>query len=84
MWISISHYIPLGENVLCVVNVEEVGVKNCLDDACEHCDRLEMVPGQVREVSPYPVENVQSPINTERKQIVRCDCLSLACTLQHE
>lgn len=36
------------------------------------------------EVSVDPVGNVQCPVDAQGKEIMRGDCLGLACSLQHE
>lgn len=46
-----------GKDSLGIVDIEEVRVQNCLDDACNHCDRVVEL-GHLEKVSVNPVGNV--------------------------
>lgn len=65
----------------CKVDVEEVEVKPGLHQSS--CDSYG-IHHVLRKVSIYPVGKVQSTIKTQSGQVVRCNCLRLASTLQHE
>lgn len=70
-------------DLLGIVDVEEVGVQNCLDDACNNGNWV-VEAWHIKEVAVDPVGNVQRPVCAEREQIVGCDCLCLAGSLQHK
>lgn len=66
---------------LCVVNPEEVGVEDRLDDTGDLGNRVDVA---LSEVAVYPVRNVESSVCTQREEVVGRDRLGLASALQHE
>lgn len=66
-----------------VINIEKVAVEHSLNDASNDGDPFHLVlcvEGQ----SVDPVGNVQGAVNSEGKQIMCCNGLGLASSLQHE
>jgi hypothetical protein len=74
---------PCRGNSLCVVDVEEVRVKNGLNDTGNHCNWV-VETRHIEEVTVNPVGDVQSSVRAKRKEIVGCDCFRFTCSLQHE
>jgi hypothetical protein len=70
----------LHADSLCVVNVEEIRVQNCLDDACNNRDWI-VEARYVEDVAVDPVRNIESPVGAKRKKVVRCDCLCFSSSL---
>ena len=63
------------------IQVEEVTVKSCLDTSSNNGDKV-IEPFIV--VSVDPVNDVQSSVGTQGKQIMAGDCLCLASLGDHE
>lgn len=70
-----------NESLLGVVDVEEVGVQNSLDETCDDRNWLKVALGGI---TVDPVGNVQGSVSTESEEVVGGDGLCLACSLQHE
>jgi hypothetical protein len=73
----------LAADILCVVDVEEVRVEHCLDDAGSHGDRIPELWDLV-EVPIQPIGDVQRPVCAEREEVVRGNGFGLPRPLQHE
>lgn len=87
-------------SILCEVDVEEIDVQACLDDACSYCDRVNDVVRGVSASTPrvsdqcvsctggdapvYPVGDIERAVGTKGGEVVRGYRLGLACPLQHE
>lgn len=63
------------------VKVKEVTVENCLHAAGNNGDRVE---GSFQVISIYPVEDIESTIGTQSKQIVACNCLRFPSLGDHK
>ena len=64
-----------------VVNVEEVGVEDSLDEACNHGNGIKVALGKV---AVYPVEDVQGAVDAQGKEIMGGDSLRFTSPLEHE
>ena len=63
------------------IQVEEVAVKSCLDTSSNNGDKV-IEPFIV--VSVDPVNDVQSSVGTQSKQVMAGDCLCLASLGDHK
>lgn len=79
------HIQRISTGLLVVVDIEKVRVEQSLNDAGHDGDRLEgSLEGGLGEVSVYPIRDIERPVQTQGKQIVRGDCVCLSSALQHE
>jgi hypothetical protein len=72
----------LRENSLGVVDPEEVGVQDRLNDAAQHRNWIPIAA--LCEESPDPVGDVKCSVGAERKEIMRRDRFGFTSPLQHE
>ena len=71
--------------LLVVIDVEKVRIKQGLDDSCQDGNRLERtLKRSLGEVSEHPIGNVEGPVETQSKQVVRGDRIRLSGPLEHE
>ena len=68
-------------DVLGIVYPEKVGVKDCLDDAGDPGDRIDI---SLEKVSVQPIRDVERSIKTQREQIMRGDGFGFSGPLEHE
>ena len=62
-----------SRDLLCVVNVEKIGVEHCLEQSRSPGNQIHMALG---EEPVNPVEDIERPVGPQREQIVRGDGLS--------
>jgi len=63
------------------IEIEEVTIENGLDAAGDDCNEVKEA---FHVVAIDPVEDVQSSVDAECKQVVTCDCLRLPRLTDHE
>ena len=68
-------------NIPCIVNVEEVAVKECLYNASYPCDPIDMT---FVDIAVDPVDEIQGTVSTQCKQVVCCNGLGFTSALKHE
>lgn len=66
---------------LCEINVKEICIETGLDEACDDGDWIEVT---FREIPPDPIGYIQSSVESERKEVVRCDVFRFSSPLKHE
>jgi len=79
-----QNYVELdssGKFSLCKVNIEEIHVKHRLHDTRDDRDRI---PRILSEIPVYPIDDVQTPVDTESGHVMCCDSFCFACSLDHE
>lgn len=81
--LTVYYHEAIAVDLLCPVNVEEIGVQNGLDDTRNDGDWV-VEPRYLEEISVDPIGNVQCPIGAECEQVMGCDCLRFASSLEHE
>lgn len=69
------------KGTFCDVKVEEVTIKNSLDDTRHDGNHVEE---SLKVESPDPVEKVESTVDPQTEQIVGCDGLSLTGLTNHK
>lgn len=94
-----AHLCTKRQNALCNINVKEVQVETSLHDSSHNSYRIyraiREVSGTVCHVPEkrttvnvhlpvYPVRDVKCPVDTQGREIVGCDRLSLSRALHHE
>lgn len=88
MWLEAGQHLYgklelLALEHLSVVDVEEVAVKNRLDETGKDGDPVDLVVG-LGEVAVQPVWEVETSVYTESEEVVRRDGLGLSSALEHE
>lgn len=63
------------------VEVEEIAVQDCLDQAGHNGDEVEEA---LEVIAPDPVKKIKRAVDAQRKQVVAGDGLCLACLAHHE
>lgn len=68
-------------DVLGIVYPEKVGIKDCLNDAGDPGDWIDI---SLEKVSIQPIRDVEGTIETQREQIMRGDGFGFSGPLEHE
>lgn len=63
------------------VEVEEIAVQDCLDQAGHNGDEVEEA---LEVIAPDPIKEIERAVDAQRKQVVAGDGLCLACLAHHE
>ena len=69
--------------LLCVIDVEEIGVQDCLNYSCNDGNGVVELR-HIEEVAIDPIRDVQCPVCAECKKIMCRNCFGLAGTLEHK
>lgn len=79
--ISTEQYLFQEKKLYSRLTVEEIGVKSSLNNTRHNSDGIYSI---LCKISVYPIRDIQTPVETESKQIMRGDGFGFSCTLHHE
>jgi hypothetical protein len=81
--LAYGQYMVLGRLLLCVVDPEEVGIQNSLNDTSNNRNRVEE-PRDLEEIPVNPIGDIQRPVRAKRKEIMGRNRLGFARPLEHK